>query len=182
MASTYVKTVPAGRFTFSPDTFMTSDFVEMSNTDITEDTYRTVAEMDLRRGEGAAIGRGDTEIPEYAEGFIFADVRSANDGDGDGNKDAIVGRGKIVVLNANNTVVDTIWSGRLDELRTGEQDKNRRDRKPLQYQTPGEKAAGEVYGEEYSIGLQVKPDSGTDKFSLAASSWKIEGYYGAKQN
>lgn len=178
----YVKTVPAGEYHFGPDTFKTDDFTEFPDPSVNSEEFTTVATMDLRKGEGAALGRGNTSNPDEAEGFIFMDVLSASDSDSDGNNDPINGRAKIVVLNTNNTPVDTIWRGRLSELRDdgdpAVDGEKRRDRKPFPYQTPVEKATGEVYGEDYSIGLQIETDDGTATFSLAASRFRIEGYYG----
>lgn len=182
MAGTYVKRTNSGKYTFAPDTFKVTDFTEMNDASVNDDEFSTVAEMDLRRGEGAALGRGDSEIPEYAEGFQYVDARSANDADADGNPDKLSGRVQYVVLNPNNRVVDTIWRGRLSELRVGQADSDRNSRQPFSYKTPATKSEGEIYGEEYSIGIQIELDSGTDTFSLSDSVLKIEGYSGEKLN
>jgi len=175
MAGTYIRTVSQGRFTFSPDTFKADDFNEMNDSSCNDETFSTVAKLDLRRGEGAALGRGDSEVPEYAEGFQYVDLQ--ND-----SASPLTGRVKYVVLNPNNRVVDTIWKGRIDELRVGEADKDRSERQPFSYKTPAQTSKGEVYGEEYSIGIQVELDDGTDTFSLSDSTMKIEGYSGEKLN
>lgn len=182
MAGTYVKRTSDGKYTFAPDTFKVGDFTEMNDASVNDDEFSTVAKMDLRRGEGAALGRGDSEVPEYAEGFQYFDARSANDADADGNADKLYGRVQYVVLNPNNRVVDTIWRGRLDELRVGSADADRSSRQPFSYKTPAQVNEGEVYGEEYAIGIQIELDNGTDTFSLADSTAKIEGYSGEKLN
>lgn len=177
---TYVASVSAGEYHFGPDTFTTADFTEWPDPSVNSESFTTVATMDLRNGEGVALGRGNTSNPDRAEGFIFLDAVD-NDPDGDGTNDPIQGRAKIVVLNTNNTPIDTIWRGRLSELRQGDpavDGEKRRDRKPFPYQTPTKKQVGEVYGEDYSIGLQIQTDSAKVTFSLSASRAKIEGYYG----
>ena len=180
--SGYTKTPPAGTYSFQADTFRSDDLTPFgSDQTVQEDDFRTVAKMDLRQGEDVALGRGNSENPLQAQGFLYFDARSANDADGDGNKDKLSGRVRFVVLNASNTVVGYIWRGRLDQLRTGEADTNRRDRQPFPYQTIRSGAA-EVYGDDYSIGMQIELDSGTDEFSLSASTLKADGYKGEKMN
>lgn len=174
----FVKKVPAGTYDFGPDTFKSGDFTEFPDPSVNDAEFTTVATMDLRDGEGVALGRGNTSNPDRAEGFAFMDVQSTTPAE-------LNGRAKLVVLNQNNTPVDTIWRGRIDELRQGDpavDGEKRRDRKPFPYQTPAGKKAGEVYGDSYSIGLQIELDDGTDTFSLADSRFRLEGYYGEKMN
>lgn len=174
---TYTRSAGSRRFRFTPDTHDLSNFTEMSDTNVGNDEFSTVAYWDLDEGEGVAFGEGRSKNPDKAEAYIYLDPQNSTPA-------ALNGKAKLVVLNAANQVVDEIYTNKISKLRNGDPATDSRGDWGVPFPYQAIKAGkGEVLGKGgYKIGIQLKLDSGTDAFSLSDSTMEAEGFSGSVEN
>lgn len=152
------------RLSYSPDEFDLSDFTTASSTEVGDDEFQTVERLEVEKGEGVYIGQGSTTNPLQAEGSIEGDIQ--NDG-----STSLNGEYRLVVLNSQNNMVPggIIARGRLSALRQSRANSLDGDITPFKDK--------EVM-EPYSVGLQIRLDSGTDTYSNTNSTFSADGYSG----
>ena len=118
-------------------------------------TWNRVFVKEIEEGTGAIHGRGDTENPLQAEGYIGATLMNS-DPDADGDAQPIQGKYRIVVrTKASDTRVDTIIRGALGEVDLYDHTNGeRKDRSDLQEFKQREQ---EATTKEYYYAFEVQP-------------------------
>lgn len=137
-----------------------SDFIQATDTTVTDDEFRTVERYSADKGEMVALGQGTARNQTDAVGRLYFDAKG-EDADGDGAGDALAGKVRFVVLNSQDRVVDVISQHQLDAVRSGANDRSGRRPFPRRRQS---------VAEPYKLGVQVKLASGTDTYDNAGDS------------
>jgi hypothetical protein len=169
-------------FEFTEDAETLDGWSQHGSGQVHDDGFSLAATRALDRPEGFAFGRGNSENPDRAEGYLYFDAQN-------GTPAALSGKYEIVILNAADEVLATVDRGRLEEVRQGDpQQLGGTDTRgdygvPFKYKRL-RRGKGEVMGDDYKLGIRIElaNGSGTDSFSVADSDLIAEGYSGRKVN
>jgi len=163
-------------FEFTRDSENLTDYDQHGGGQAHSDGFSLVAKRALASWEGIAFGRGESENPDRAEGYLYFDAVD------DGSTD-MTGQYELVVLNGADEKLATIARGPIDEAREGDPSTDPRGDWGIPFPYVAlRRGRGEVMGDDYKIGVRVNLDSGTGTFSPSNSTLRAEGYSGRKQN
>lgn len=169
-------------YEFTEDVETLTGWSQHGSGQVHSDGFSLAATRRLENFEGVAFGRGQSQNPDRAEGFLYFDAY-----DDSTTPVQLNGRYEIVILNAADEKLATVKRGRLSEARNGDpQQLGGSDSRgdygvPFPYQRL-RSGKGEVISDDYKIGVRINLDSGTDTFSPSNSDLLAEGYSGRKLN
>ncbi|MFB6144675.1 MAG: hypothetical protein ABEJ98_05180, partial [Candidatus Nanohaloarchaea archaeon] len=139
--------------------------IASGNTDVVPDEFRTIATLKLEDGEAVTFGRGTSENPLQAQGFIYGKfVDSA------GNR--ISGNLRITVRTKSGNLVGYVTKKDLDEIDAGAS--NRSERVPFSIQRVNGSAK---IADPYVLHLEMRADSAATFDYDGANSLKADGYH-----
>jgi hypothetical protein len=149
---------------YSPDIFNLSDFNAASSTEVGDDEFSTTARFPVEEGESVLVGRGTSENPLQAEGNIEGDLQ-------DSGGSSMNGQYRLVALNPQNNIANNgvIARGTISELR---------ETRPNSLDGDLQTFVDKEIRDPFSLGLQVRLDSGTATYSQSNSNLKIRGFRG----
>jgi hypothetical protein len=173
----YRETSDGKVFEFTPDSETLEGYSEHGAANAHADGYSLVFKRRLDDFEGVAFGRGQSENPDRAEAYIWADIQN------DSSTSITAGQLELVILNSADEKLATIYRRPLDEVARGDPSNDSRGDwgVPFPYQVLRQ-GRGEVIGDDYQIGVRVKLNSGNEALSQSNSSMRAEGYSARKQN
>lgn len=132
------------------DEFEPFDSFSGGTLDLDPNDWNKVYTMDIEDGNGVLFGRGETENPLQAEGYLGATMCDA-----DGNI-LTDGRYRITVRTASGALVDTLAEGDLAQIVSREADgtaKEKSDRDEFR------RRGNEFTTKEYLVHFEVQPDA-----------------------
>jgi len=150
-----------------------SNLTHDRDTSLNSNEYRWVAKHDFSSNSGEAwgLGRGDTEVPDEATGFVYHEIYNCA-----GNQ-ITDGDMRAAVYTQGGRLVGTFYDIYLGEMDAGEN--TRTDRRPLEARTyTGEDGSEYRYSADpRELRWEVKLNSGTATFDESNSNNKfiVEG-------
>lgn len=173
----YYRQADGNRYEFSPDSETLEGYQEHGNAQAHSDGYSLIFKRRLEDFEGVAFGRGQSENPDRAEAYLWADIVN------DSGTSITDGHLEIVVLNSADEKLATIYRRPLDEVARGDPSNDSRGDwgAPFPYQKLRD-GQGEVIGDDYQIGVRLNLNTGSEDLSQVDSSMRAEGFSGRKIN
>jgi hypothetical protein len=150
---------------YARDKFDLDDFVNRTDTTVSEDEFRTVATLEPEEGETFLIGQGSSTNPLQAEGFAEGELVDVSSGS------ELKGKFRLQILNTQNNPANggMLFKNRISRL--SQTNANGGDGIAVPY-------IDKETADPFKIALRVKLDSGTAEVDLAASTFEIDGFSG----